>query len=47
MMMKMFVRILKQKKDLTKDDIEMIKMISNSYDMTDKKYIDGILALLK
>lgn len=47
MMMKMFVRILKQKKDLTKDDIEMIKMISNSYDMTDKKYIDSILALLK
>lgn len=47
MMMKMFVRILKQKKDLTKDDIERIKMISNSYDMTDKKYIDGILELLK
>ncbi len=47
MMMKMFVRILKQKKDLTKDDIEMIKMISNSYDMSDKKYVEGIVELLK
>lgn len=47
LMMKMFIKILKAKKEKTEADEEMIKMISSSYDISDKKYIEPILKYLK
>ncbi len=46
-MMKMFIKTLKAKKDKTKEEQTMIKMISSSYDISDKKYIEPILQYLK
>ena len=46
-MMKMFIKALKAKKDKTEEEQEMIKMISTSYDISDKKYIEPILECLK
>ena len=46
LMMKMFIKMLKAKKDKTEDDEVMIKMISSSYDISDIKYIEPILACL-
>lgn len=46
LMMKMFIKILKAKKDKTETEQEMIKMISTSYDISDKKYIKPILECL-
>ncbi|MBR6638187.1 MAG: flavodoxin [Lachnospiraceae bacterium] len=46
-MMKMFIKALKAKKDKTEEDEIMIKMISSSYDIADKKYIEPILECLK
>lgn len=43
LMMKMFIKMQKAKKDKTKEDEMMIKMISSSYDISDKKYIAPIL----
>lgn len=34
------------KKDKTEADIEMLKMISHSYDISDEKYIEPIVKLL-
>lgn len=47
LMMKMFVGMLKAKKDKTEEEQIMIKMISSSYDISDKKYIEPILQCLK
>ncbi len=47
LMMKLFIKTLKAKKDKTKEDQEMIKMISASYDISDRKYIEPILQCLK
>lgn len=47
MMMKMFIKMLKAKKNKTEEDQEQIKMISSSYDISDKKYIEPILECLK
>lgn len=47
LMMKMFIKTLKSKKDKTEAEQEMIKMISASYDISDKKYIEPILECLK
>ena len=47
LMMKMFVKALKAKKDKTEADEEMIKMISSSYDISDIKYIEPILQCMK
>lgn len=47
LMMKMFIRMLSAKKDKTKEDEEMIRMISSSYDISDKKYIEPILRCLE
>lgn len=47
LMMKMFIKTLKSKKDKTEGDKEMIKIISSSYDISDKKYIEPILECLK
>ncbi len=45
-MMKMFTNMLKSKKDKTPEEENMIKMISSSYDISDKKYIKPILECL-
>ena len=45
--MKMFIKALKAKKDKTEKEQEMIKMISSSYDISDRKYIEPILECLK
>lgn len=47
LMMKMFIKTLKAKKDKTGAEQVMIKMISSSYDISDKKYIEPILQCLK
>ena len=47
LMMKMFVKTLKAKKDKTEEEQAMIKMITSSYDISDKKYIEPILECLK
>lgn len=46
LMMKMFVKALKAKKNKTQEDEIMIKMISSSYDISDIKYIEPILEYL-
>lgn len=45
--MKMFVKALNAKKDKTEAEQIMVKMISSSYDISDKKYIEPILQYLK
>lgn len=47
LMMKIFIKTLKAKKDKTREEEEMIKMISSSYDISDKKYIEPILRCLE
>lgn len=45
-MMKMFVKMLKAKKNKTQDDLNQIKMVSSSYDISDIKYIEPIIDYL-
>ena len=45
--MKMLAKALSSKKDATEDDRKKAEMISSSYSLFDKKYIDPILAELK
>lgn len=47
LMMKMFISALKAKKDKTEEDKVMVEMISKSYDISDKKYIEPIVAWVK
>lgn len=47
LMMKMFIKMLKAKKDKSEAEQEMIKMISSSYDISDRKYIEPILQCLE
>lgn len=47
LMMKMFIKALKAKKDKTEEEEVMVKMIASSYDITDKKYIEPILECLR
>ena len=47
LMMKMFIKMLRAKKDKTEAEEEMIRMISGSYDISDKKYIAPILECLR
>lgn len=47
LMMKVFIKTLKAKKDKTEEERTMIEMISSSYDVSDKKYIEPILQCLK
>lgn len=46
-LMKIFIKVLKAKKHKTEAEQEMIKMLSGSYDISDKKYIEPILKCLK
>ena len=43
MAMKMFIKALKAQKNKTEKDEVMIKMISSSYDISDRKYIEPIV----
>lgn len=45
--MKMFLKALRGKKEKTEADEIMMKMISSSYDISDRKYIEPILECLK
>ena len=45
--MKMFVSALKKKKDPTEDEKIMVKMISESYDISDRKFIEPIAEYLE
>lgn len=47
LMMKMFVKALKAKKEKTAAEQTMAKMISSSYDISDKRYIEPILKYLE
>ncbi len=47
LMMRALLKSLRAKKDKTETDQEMIKMVSGSYDISDKKYIEPILTCLK
>lgn len=47
LMMKMFVKKLKAQKNKTEAEQIMVKMISSSYDISDRKYIEPILQYLK
>lgn len=42
MMMKVFLKTLKAKKDKTEEEKVMVEMISHSYDISDRKYIEPI-----
>lgn len=45
LMMKMFQKMVGVKQDKTEADMEMLKMISHSYDISDWKYIEPIIKL--
>lgn len=47
LMMKMLLKSLNSKKEKTKEDEDMIKMISSSYDISDRKYVEPILECLE
>ena len=47
LMMKLFLKMLKAKKDKTQTEQEMIQILSASYDISDKKYIQPVLECLK
>lgn len=46
MMMKIFIKALRAKKDKTEEEKGMVDMLSHSYDISDKKYIEPILEYL-
>lgn len=46
LMMKLFLKALKVKKNQTEAEKEMVQMISASYDLSDRKYIEPILECL-
>ena len=41
--MKMFAKMLKSKKDATEDEKKMAEMVSKSYDITDRRFIEPIV----
>lgn len=47
LMMKMFISALKAKKDKTEEEKMQIEMLSKSYDISNKKYIEPILEWAK
>lgn len=46
-MMKLFLRSLRARKDKTPEDEAVIRMISSSYDISERKYIEPILECLR
>lgn len=47
LIMKVFIQTLKAKKDKTETERQMVDVISSSYDLSDKKYIQPILQCLE
>lgn len=47
LMMKMFVKMIKAKKDKSAIEVEMARVMSSSYDIADKKYTEPILKCLR
>ncbi len=47
LMMKVFIKTLKAKKNKSEADEEMIRIISGSYDISDRKHIEPILECLR
>lgn len=47
LMMKLFIKMLKSRRGQTEAEREMVKMISSSYDISDKAYIQPILDCLE
>ena len=45
LMMKMFQNMVGVKEDISEADMEMLNMISHSYDISDRKYIEPIIKL--
>ena len=45
--MKMFINMLKKKKNPSEEDKAMVERISSSYDISDKKYIEPIVEYLE
>ena len=46
LLMKIFLKALSAKKEKTEEDKNMIEMISHSYDISDKKYIEPVVKYL-
>lgn len=46
-MLKLFAHVLAKKKDATEIEKAQAEMIKHSYDLSDKKYIEPIIAYLK
>ena len=46
-MLKMFVKMLSNKKDITQKELAQVQMLSKSFDISDKKYIEPIVAEIK
>ena len=46
-MLKMFVKMLSNKKDITEKELAQVQMLAKSYDISDKKYIEPIIAEIK
>ena len=46
-MMKMYAKALASKKDVSENDRKQAEMIASSYDISDKKYIEPIIAEVK
>ena len=46
-MLKMFVKMLSNKKDITEKELAQVQMLAKSYDISDKKYIEPIVAEIK
>lgn len=47
LMMKMFVKMIKAKKDKSAIEEEMARVMASSYDIADKKYIEPIFKCLR
>ena len=46
-MLKMFVKMLSNKKDITEKELAQVQMLAKSYDIADKKYIEPIVEEIK
>ena len=46
-MMKLFLKALKSKKDKTEKDEVMIKMIAQSYDISDEKFVEPLVSYIE
>ena len=45
--MKMLIQGMKAKKNPTEDELRIIRTLSQNYDITDKKYVEEIIAEIK